>query len=356
MNRIARNCVWPSAILVLLSAIRGFAVEPGKPSRTAVLTLAARAVGSREPDPAIRNPDWVAERLLGPDELALLGPDNVLRKALDDDYLQAMKNFAVAVPVAHFLVRTRFIDDSLQQAVSAGAMQVVILGAGFDSRAYRFRQLLKHVRVFELDYGPTQEYKKRRVLEVLGAPPSNLVYTPIDFTRQNLGEVLRRAGYQRHRKTFFLWEGVTMYIPEDAVRATLQFVAHNSAPGSSIVFDHLSSTAVDVAQATESRRRVLDRLRENGEPQIFGLPDGTEQAFVSGLGLNLVTHVFAISGDTLKYLKRRDGTLLGGMHLPLLTAGNEVPRPLALRLAGEGIGWLALAVVAETTGARKTKK
>src|SRR5580765_6339307 len=147
-------------LVLLLLVIRAFAVEPGKPSRTAVATLAARVNGSRDPDPMTRNPDWMAERLLGPDELALLGPDHVFRKALTTDYMQAMQDRAVAVPVAYFLVRTRFIDDSLMRAVRAGATQVVILGAGFDSRAYRFRQRLGHVKVFEVDYGPTQAFKK----------------------------------------------------------------------------------------------------------------------------------------------------------------------------------------------------
>jgi methyltransferase (TIGR00027 family) len=337
------NRVVTGLIALPLLLVVGFAVEPGKPSGTAVFTLAARAIGSRETDPAIRNPDWLAERLLGPDELALLPPDNALRKAVDQDYLQVMKNPAVAMPVAHFLVRTRFIDENLEKAVNAGAVQVVILGAGFDSRAYRFRQLLSKVKVFELDFGPTQEYKKRRVLAALGPPPSNLVYVPIDFTRDSLMVVLRQAGYQPQRKTFFIWEGVTMYLPEEAVRITLQFVARNSAPGSSIVFDHLSASAVDPELASEPRRRTLATLRDRGEPQIFGLPYGTEDAFLSGLGLRLVTHSFAISEETLRYLKRRDGTLLGGMQLPILAL--DAPRTAAQELASDGVGWLSLAEV-----------
>jgi methyltransferase (TIGR00027 family) len=81
------------------------------------------------------------------------------------------------------LIRTRFADERLESAVRAGAAQVVILGAGYDSRAYRLRELLKDVRVFEVDYGPTQEYKKRRVQEIFGCFPTNLTYVPIDFTR-----------------------------------------------------------------------------------------------------------------------------------------------------------------------------
>jgi len=330
-------------LLLPLLAVRAVAVEPGKPSRTAIAVLAARAIGSHDPDPTTRNPDWMAARLLGPDELALLGPDHVFRKALATDYRRAMQDRAVSVPVAYFLVRTRFIDDSLTAAVRGGATQVVILGAGFDSRAYRLRRQLRRVKVFEVDYGPTQAFKKRRALQVLGAPPSNLVYVPIDFTRQQLSDVLLAAGYQPRRKTFFIWEGVTMYIPEAAVRATLQFVAAHSAAGSAIVFDHLSSSAVDTARAPASRRPFLDRLRAAGEPQIFGLPSGTEQAFVSSVGLALTTHVFGVSRQTRKYLTRRDGTIVGNPEWPL--AAGDLPGPMVARLAAEGIGWLALAEV-----------
>jgi methyltransferase (TIGR00027 family) len=339
-------------LLLPLLAIRAFAVEPGKPSRTAVATLAARVIGARDPDPATRNPDLMAERLLGPDELALLGPDHIFRKALSTDYRQAMEDRAVAIPVAYFLVRTRFIDDGLTRAVRAGATQVVILGAGFDSRAYRLRRQLRHAKVFEVDYGPTQAFKKRRALAALGPPPSNLVYVPIDFTREQLGEVLLRAGYQPRRKTFFIWEGVTMYIPEEAVRATLQFVARRSASGSAIVFDHLSSTAVDAALAPESRRPFLDRMRAQGEPQIFGLAAGTEQAFVSSVGLTLVRHVFGVSRETRKYLTRRDGTIIGDPQWPL--AAGDLPKPMILGLASAGIGWLAVAEVPQRQSRLRT--
>ena len=78
------------------------------------------------------------------------------------------------------LVRTRYIDQMMERAIRDGATQLVILGAGFDTRAHRFSALLKDVAVIELDYGTTQEYKKRRVEAALGGAPANVVYAPID--------------------------------------------------------------------------------------------------------------------------------------------------------------------------------
>jgi methyltransferase (TIGR00027 family) len=98
-----------------------------------------------------------------------------------------------------------------KESLAAGATQVVILGAGLDSRAYRFGDLLRGARVFEVDFPPTQEYKKKRVREILKGLPPHVAYAPIDFTKEDLATVLRQAGYDTTKKTVFVWEGVTLY-------------------------------------------------------------------------------------------------------------------------------------------------
>ena len=146
----------------------------------------------------------------------------------------------------HALVRMRMIDDTLRQAVKDGASQVVILGAGCDSRAYRFEQLLRSAKVFEVDFPPTQEYKKLRVREVLGHAPKNVVFVPIDFDRGDLGKVIRAAGYRPDRKTAFVWEGVTYYIPESCCRSNSgrrqalfrTDSSHGSDPQEGVAADH----------------------------------------------------------------------------------------------------------------------
>ena len=139
----------------------------GLPSRTSILTAAARAFGSREPDASVRNPDWVADRLIGPAELALIA-DHPISKALDQDFQEAMNDPDIFGFAWLMLVRTRFIDELMERAVRSGATQLVILGAGFDTRAHRFTELLKNAAVIEIDYGATQEYKKRRVEAAVG--------------------------------------------------------------------------------------------------------------------------------------------------------------------------------------------
>jgi methyltransferase (TIGR00027 family) len=223
---------------------------------------------------------------------------------------------------------------------------VVILGAGFDSRAYRMRELLKGTTVFEVDYGPTQEYKKIRVREVLGGPPANLVYVPIDFTRETLDDVLVKAGYQSTQRSVFIWEGVTYYIPENAVRSTLRFIATRSAPRSSVVFDAQSKSFIDwVVSNLASPKGVSVGLRGAlafqtkvaswGEPWIFGFPDDHEWEFLKSVGLDLKDDLLLIEGPDAKrrYLTRRDGSAVALVGPP----GSALPFRWG--------GWLGEAVV-----------
>jgi len=119
--------------------------------------------------------------------------------------------------------------------LSEGIEEFVILGAGFDSRAYRFADQLKNRRVIELDFPSTQEWKKRRVKSVLGSLPAHVTYAPIDFVREPLGDVLAAAGHDRSKPAFYLAEGLCMYLAESVVRETLQALAAHSARGSELV-------------------------------------------------------------------------------------------------------------------------
>jgi len=126
-------------------------------SRTSIYVAAGRAIGARDPDPSVRNPDYLAEKFLG-DPLTL-DVDHPAVRALSLGYDEAMTDGEVVNAVRMMTVRTRFIDDALARAVADGATQVVILGAGFDSHAYRFQDLLAGVRVFEVDRPATQALK-----------------------------------------------------------------------------------------------------------------------------------------------------------------------------------------------------
>ncbi len=291
------------------------AVEPGKPSKTSIWVLAARAIGARDPDPAVRNPDWVAERLLGPDELAIIA-DNPVAQGLAKDYRVAMQESETRSRVLMVNIRTRYIDQLMQDAVKAGATQVVILGAGFDSRAYRFRQQLKNVKLFEVDFGPTQEYKRRRALDVMGPAPANLTYVPIDFTKQTASQVLKKAGYRPDRKTFFIWEGVSMYLTEPQVRDFLHDIATHATKGSELVWDVFNPFFNP--PANEANAKLVAMLKEWGEPWIFAIPFGQEADFIKSTGLEMTGRISMLvtSDDAKRYITRQDGTTVGDVVFP----------------------------------------
>ena len=261
-----------------------------RPSATALEAAAYRVLGSKHPDPAIRNADVLAEKLLGAAERAILKEtgSTIVLDALAMDTERAWTTLGTRSVFARGVhVQTRHIDDVLAESLRAGATQVVILGAGLDSRAYRFGDALGGVRVFELDLPQTQNYKKARVRDVFGGLPPHVTYAPIDFATQDLATVLKAAGYDPSKRTLFIWEGVTMYVPEPGIDATLRAVATNAARGSRIVFDYFTEGAL------RDRQSVLAPVAKNvaavGEPFVFGMPGDNAAAFISARGFSVVS-------------------------------------------------------------------
>ncbi|MGV0635576.1 class I SAM-dependent methyltransferase [Mycolicibacillus trivialis] len=144
---------------------------------------------------------------------------------------------------ASFLCRKRYIDDRLRDSTAAGLEAIVILGAGLDTRAYRLPAIAR-ARVFEVDLPENIEVKRTLLQKVYGAVPGHVTLVPVDFETQDLGDTLASHGYDVTSRTFFIWEGVTMYLTEDGVRATLAFLAGTS-PGSRLVFTHLPQDFLD---------------------------------------------------------------------------------------------------------------
>ncbi|HXC59888.1 MAG TPA: SAM-dependent methyltransferase [Steroidobacteraceae bacterium] len=286
-------------------------------SKTAIWVAAARAVGAREPDPVVRNPDHLAEALLG--DPSLLGLNHPVIDALSRSYDAAMQDIEVASMVRAMTERTRFIDQALERAVSQGIAQCLVVGAGLDSHAYRYRELLAPVRVFELDRPQTSAFKQARVKAALGAPPANLTYVAADLEREALPDALARHGYDLSQRTFIIMEGVTMYVREEPLRATFRFFASH-APGSSVVFDFATRAmidglnALDISKIPPAARPQLERLLDmlSNEPWVFGMPLDAEQEFLAGLGLQL-RELLTVAGEesVKRYLTRADGTTMG---------------------------------------------
>lgn len=162
----------------------------------------------------------------------------------------------------HVALRTAAIDAAIRRERASGIPQLVVLGAGLDARAYRMPELAETI-VFEVDFPSTQAMKRARAASLVPMA-KELRWAPIDFEQDALEDVLARAGHRTDRRTVWLWEGVTMYLPPAAVDATLSVVRDRSSPGSALL----------VTYATEEMAAILAGPLAPLEPLVdfgFGL-------------------------------------------------------------------------------------
>jgi methyltransferase (TIGR00027 family) len=297
---MARTLAW----LSLAIASAALAVPPGDVSSSAEAVCMLRAIAAQHPDQKLRNADGLAARLCPlPVELA------------NYESARAAINLNPQLFAGYFYVnaRTMHIDAMLRRAAREGAAQVVVLGAGFDSRAYRFAASEPQLRFFEVDLADTLAAKKKRVEALLGALPAHVRYASIDFDRQSLEAVLLGEGYDPRARTLFILEGVSMYIRAESTASTLQFIARHSAPGSRLVFDYAVRSAVEGPRdGLFGMAEAYEALRARGEPMVTGWTPAEAAAFVLANGL-IVGDDLGSDELTQRYLIGSDGRADGRM-------------------------------------------
>lgn len=217
---------------------------------------------------------------------------------------------------AIFLCRKRYIDEKLIEALADGLEAVVILGAGFDTRGYRL-VAPAGVPLFEVDLPEIIELKRAKVGEIYGEGPGNTTLVPVDFENQDLGEVLASYGYLPDRKTFFVWEAVTQYLTEGAVRSTFDFMS-TAATGSRLVFTYVRKSFIDGTDVRDAERRPYKHFRQAKHPLFrYGLDPDTIPAFLREYGWHQLEQVGAA-----EYLERYIKP--SGRGLPVLDTERAV--------------------------------
>lgn len=185
--------------------------------------------------------------------------------------------------------RTKYMDEALKIGIHNGFRQIVILGAGLDTRAYRMPEL-DGVIVYEVDLPDVQEAKKKRLSKYLGSLPANVVYTPIDFNKQRLENVFEGSKLDLSKPVFYIWEGVTQYITAEAVRNTLHFISKSS-PGSEIVFTYILRSVIDRKSDIPG---VNEMMRDFGKKKAewrFGIDPLEMEGFLKPFKLSVVEDV-----------------------------------------------------------------
>jgi methyltransferase (TIGR00027 family) len=191
------------------------------------------------------------------------------------------------------IARTAYFDRLFTDSLKDKITQIVLLGAGYDSRAYRFVNLNQGTKIFELDIAPTQNQKVKCLKKARIEIPAGVKHIPIDFNQESLGDVLKKAGYDHRKKTLFIWEGVTYYLDPDSVDATLEFVSHASHPDSTIAFDYTVSLSNQNLDDYYGAKAFAQTMKEHhgDEALLFSIDDGKIESFLAHRDLELVDHL-----------------------------------------------------------------
>jgi methyltransferase (TIGR00027 family) len=271
-------------------------------SGTAMATAFMRALAACDPRKEIRGSDNLAEIFLIDEQ----------KKPLNDSAARTwvMQNRVTPGAYEFMIARTAFFDQIVKQALKENAGQIVFLGAGYDSRPYRFEKFIQDTIIFELDTKPTQQRKQSCLQQAQISIPKQVRFVSVNFDTDDLAEKLAEAGFDREKRTILVWEGVTYYLSAEVVDNMLIFVKENAPSGSSICFDYaaLSNEALNERNARELRNHL--RSQYTNEPTKFGIRAGEIDSFLANKNFEIIEHLTAdeMSG---KYLSRESHLDIG---------------------------------------------
>ena len=274
-------------------------------SRTAEMTCLSRAVSSFEPEPHYHSDDSMAVRLVPAKLLPILHTRlgrTIFRVCLAK---KGMYEYVIA--------RTKYIDAAFQRAMADGFDQVVIFGAGFDSRALRFNTAVQRTRVYELDVPITQTAKIGRYRELGLMIPANLAFVSIDFDNEAIAEKLAANGFQAEQRTLFILEGVLMYLLPASVKATFQALQTLAGSESRVVFDYVRSSVLRGENTLYGEAGAARSVSKVQEQWLFGLDPGQVEVFLADYGLRLSDHADANELER-RYFTGANGRLMARVN------------------------------------------
>jgi methyltransferase (TIGR00027 family) len=259
-----------------------------------------RALAAREEREEIRCSDTLAEIFLADDR------ENSLDDPANREWL--IKNYLPKGVYAYTIARTAYFDHVLEQALREGVPQIVILGAGYDSRPYRFATLVGETRIFELDELNTLQRKQKKLQQANIAIPGNLAYAPLSFETSKLGETLAGAGFDGEKQTLFIWEGSTYYLSAEQVDKIFSFIRKQLPAGSTLCFDYNSISSVSSGQGGENE--LPQSTGFAADSVAFGIEEGKAGVFLAERDFLILEHLTAEEMEK-RYLTLRDGTSAG---------------------------------------------
>ncbi len=242
--------------------------ENKTPSKTAELVAAARADHTRSAKVPVFE-DRHAYAMCGRLWRTILS-SRILLLLVKDGLLRSLRPILPAI-----FTRARFGEDCLEAAMAEGVDQYVIIGAGYDTFAFRRPDLMERLTLYELDQKATQDNKFRRMRAAGIEAPASVRYVQADLNVERLQDALAKAGFDFSRPAMVSWFGVTYYLDRDTVRDTLASIAREMAPGTTVVFDYLADAEWVPEDAQPLLTRATAFVAGRGEPWLssFVPPD-----------------------------------------------------------------------------------
>jgi len=251
-------------------------------SRTAEWTCISRAASSLESDNHYRSDDHIA-LLLVPTFLKLLLHIPLVRRF----YSQVLAPKGI---YEYTIARTKYIDTVFKETLAEGFDQILIFGAGFDTRALRFQTVAGDTRIFELDVPITQKAKIDQYAKRGLSIPVNVAFISIDFDKESLSEKLEEAGFGRGARSLFVLEGLLMYLQPESVDESFKVIDRFSGEGSDVVFDYVRASVLRQAGSYYGEREIVKSVTKAGERWHFGIEEGELERFLKGYGLEVSEH------------------------------------------------------------------
>lgn len=271
-------------------------------SRTAEWTCMSRAASFLEQERHYRSDDDIA---------ALLVP-SIVRVSLRIPLLRTLYRRALAPRglYEYVIARTKYIDAAFQQALADRFDQIVLFGAGFDTRALRFRSDLGDIVVYELDALHTQAAKIDRYRQRGLSVPANVVFVAIDFDNESLVAKLSEIGLHDNKRTLFILEGVLMYLQPESADATLRTIRAFAGKRSRLVFDYVKSSVLRGDNTLYGEADVTRAVAKVNEQWHFGIEPSQIESFLSSYGFRLEEHADSSVLEKL-YFQDSDGRVVG---------------------------------------------
>ncbi len=211
-------------------------------------------------------------------------------------------------PVAVEIIgRSRYTEDLLEQAISSGVDQYVIIGSGFDSFVLRRKDLKETVKVFEIDFPATQQAKQGRLLTLDEGLPENLHFVGIDFEKESISDGLKRTNFQTDRPAFFSWLGTIYYISREATLNTLSALVDVAAPGSQLVFDYYIPQTMLAGEDRKIAEKISSFVARRGEPLIGFYAPEEMKGILDSMGMRMLENFSPSQQQDRYWSNRSDG-------------------------------------------------